>query len=387
MLIALNLRGPIVSVSPVLGLIEKTLYLSPITAGLLITIPLLIFTCFSSLVSYIVVRVGMEKSLLISICLIFIGLATRGCLQNISFFGGTVLISLGIVISNVVLPSFVKKHFPNHITIMTSLYVLIMGLGAWLSTSTVVPIINILKEVGFNDSYSLQLSLLSFITITFITIIIWLPQVKAKNSSSNLKKTKHEKHIYVWKSKIAWQITFFLGLNSFLMYVFTAWLPSILSAKGYSAEMAGYIAGFFQLSSSVSIVILILLMKIVKNDKIIAFSLSHFTLIGILGLLFNTYVSISVILTGIGIGAGFTLGLMLISSRSQNEYQAVYLSSMAQSIGYLIASIGPIAVGFIHNVTNDWTAVLSICLASSIIVILLSIFAAESREIDILIDL
>ena len=45
----------------------------------------------------------------------------------------------------------------------------------------------------------------------------------------------------VWKSKLAWTITLFMGLQSFIPYSLFAWLPIMLTTKGFSESEAGWL--------------------------------------------------------------------------------------------------------------------------------------------------
>jgi CP family cyanate transporter-like MFS transporter len=51
------------------------------------------------------------------------------------------------------------------------------------------------------------------------------------------------------------------------------------------------------------------------------------------------------------------LALTLIVLRSRDAHVAANLSSMAQGVGYTIASMGPFAVGLVHDMTGGWGAV------------------------------
>jgi CP family cyanate transporter-like MFS transporter len=46
---------------------------------------------------------------------------------------------------------------------------------------------------------------------------------------------------------LAWQVTLFMGLNSFIYYVMIGWLPSVLASSGHSAAEAGSLHGVMQL--------------------------------------------------------------------------------------------------------------------------------------------
>jgi CP family cyanate transporter-like MFS transporter len=60
---------------------------------------------------------------------------------------------------------------------------------------------------------------------------------------------------------------------------------------------------------------------------------------------------------GLGQGGMFAIALTLIVLRSPDSHVAASLSSMAQGIGYTIASCGPLAVGLVHDWTGGWNAV------------------------------
>ena len=63
--------------------------------------------------------------------------------------------------------------------------------------------------------------------------------------------------------------------------------------------------------------------------------------------------SLWAILLGLGFGTGFTLVLALFVLRAHDAPHAAALSGMAQSVGYTVAAIGPIAVGALHDLTGE----------------------------------
>ena len=63
------------------------------------------------------------------------------------------------------------------------------------------------------------------------------------------------------------------------------------------------------------------------------------------------------IVLGLGQGGTFSLALTMIVLRSRDAHVAANLSGMAQGIGYTVASMGPLAVGVVHEVTGGWSAV------------------------------
>jgi MFS transporter, CP family, cyanate transporter len=53
-------------------------------------------------------------------------------------------------------------------------------------------------------------------------------------------------------------------------------------------------------------------------------------------------------------GSAFPLAIMLLGLRTDGPQAAADLSGMAQTIGYLLAGLGPLAMGVLHDVTNGW---------------------------------
>jgi CP family cyanate transporter-like MFS transporter len=62
-------------------------------------------------------------------------------------------------------------------------------------------------------------------------------------------------------------------------------------------------------------------------------------------------------------GGSFPLALTLIGLRATTPRTTVALSAMAQSGGYALAAIGPLAVGVLHDLVGDWTVSLLFVIA------------------------
>ncbi len=65
-------------------------------------------------------------------------------------------------------------------------------------------------------------------------------------------------------------------------------------------------------------------------------------------------IPIWVSLIGFALGGSFGLSLMFIILRSDDTETATELSGMSQSIGYLLAALGPILLGALFDVTGNW---------------------------------
>ena len=79
-------------------------------------------------------------------------------------------------------------------------------------------------------------------------------------------------------------------------------------------------------------------------------------MVGYLGLLIVPDLSVVwALLTGVGAGTLFFLALAFFSLRAADPRSSASLSGMGQSIGYLFAALGPVAIGALHDATGGWT--------------------------------
>ncbi|MGS0828348.1 MFS transporter [Shewanella sp. 0m-8] len=361
LLISISLRNPITGVGPLLDAIRTDLHLSATQAGMLTTLPLLAFAFFSPVASKLARKRGLEQALMLSLLFILIGLTVRSLGSSSTLFLGTVIIGAGIAFANVLLPSLMKRDFPTKIATMTSMYVLMMGAGSAMSASLAIPLVDMAEQLSISFIPSWAFSLGSLVIFPIIAILVWLPQMR--NHTPPSKDTQAlDSHSYLWRHVSAWQITLFLALNSFLMYIFISWLPTILVDSGYSHHEAGVIHGMLQLFTAVPALVLIPFMSKLKDKRFLSFGLTFLAFIGIMGLLLKPeFAMVWGMLFGFGAGGGFILALALISLRTASAHQAATLSGMAQFLGYLLAATGPMIIGELHEQTASWQLPLIIC--------------------------
>jgi len=354
LLIATNLRGPVTGVGPVLDQIIAYFHLSPSQAGMLTTLPLLAFALASPVAANLAKKQGLEISLFIALLLIGIGLSSRLINSIYVLYIGTAVIGVGIAIGNVLLPSLIKRDFPHKVALMTSAYVLAMGIFAGSYSALIIPLAAY-QDIGW------AVALSCYGLMTLLSIVVWIPQLKqhSKPTKDILSSTSNSK---IWHHALAWQITLCLGLNSFFTYIIIAWLPNILMDGGYSAEQAGVLHGTFQLATATPGLILIPLLAKLKDQRILAISLAMIGSVCFLGLLYLPSLAlIWSIFVGFSSGAIFILGLSYISYRTNHSQQAASLSGMAQCVGYSLAAIGPMLTGMLHAYFENWTTTLWLC--------------------------
>ena len=67
---------------------------------------------------------------------------------------------------------------------------------------------------------------------------------------------------------------------------------------------------------------------------------------------------------GIGVGAGFPLGLTVIAWRTPDGAASAATSGLALGVGYTVAGLGPLLMGLLIDATHGYGAAISLLLAA-----------------------
>ncbi|WP_058305831.1 CynX/NimT family MFS transporter [Gracilibacillus massiliensis] len=373
-ILAFNLRPAITSVGPIIGTIREDLAISNGSAGLLTSLPLIAFAVMSPIAPRIANKTSNEKALLYGLFTLLIGILVRSSSLIILLFIGTILIGVGIAIINVLLPSLIKNNFPTKIGLMTGVYTTSMSVFAAVASGLSVPLTS---GLGIGWKWSLA----SWSLLAIIGIIIWLISMN-KGSKDEYDELYEPSTIKLLRSSVAWQVTIFMGLQSFLFYVTISWLAEILISNGFSASNAGWYVAYMQFISLPATFFTPVIASKLSNQQpvVLTFGLSGF--IGYSILYFEPGVAgttLSITLIGIMLGASISLALALLGLRTANARQAAELSGMAQSFGYLLASIGPILIGLTFDISNNWNSSILTILLITIVMTLFGLGASRDR--------
>lgn len=365
LLIASNLRAPLTSVGSLVPAIRDSLEVSNVVVGFITTLPLLAFALVSPFSPKVAHRIGMERTIFLSMFVLLTGIITRSVTGVGTLFIGTALIGIAISFGNVLLPSFVKTGFPFKIGLITGLYSVFMNIFGALASGISVPLSNV-GNLGW------QGALVAWALLVIIALFFWFPKPKASTDSPKSNQSKNRKRTNMWTSFTAWQVTIFMGFQSLMYYTMLTWLPDIILNNGYSLNEAGWMLSLMLFSAIPLTFIVPVIADKVKNQQLLGAFTGVIFLLGVIGLLTGlpSLIIISAILLGVGCGSGFSLSLMFFTLRTKDGYDASELSGMAQSFGYSLAAIGPVLFGGIHDFTGSWTAPLYMLVLVSIILLI-----------------
>lgn len=347
--IAINLRPALASVGPLVEDIRRATGLSNALLGLLTTLPLIAFGVVSTLTPLFTRRFGIGGTLLGAMALLAVGIGIRSIDWIPALYLGTLLFGIAIALGNVLLPSLTKRNFEGNSGFVTSLYSSFMALGASLAAGLSVPLAD---DAGLGWRGSLSVWAL----LAAAAFFVWMPQVP------KLKKSKPKQGFLdamkkLTRSRLAWQVALFMGLQSMTFYIVLAWLPAIIQGRGHDATFAGWMLSLSQATGILGSIAVPTWAGKKKDQRGIVAVLVALEIIALLGLLFPQWglIPLWMSLIGFVLGGTFGLALLFLIMRSHDTEGATELSGMAQSIGYVIAATGPVIFGSIYDWTGGWT--------------------------------
>ncbi|MDD0972781.1 CynX/NimT family MFS transporter [Pseudomonas fontis] len=347
-LVALNLRPALSSMAPLLSQVSESLGLNGSQAGLLTTLPVLCLGLFAPLAPILARRFGAERVILGILLMLAAGIALRSSAGSVGVFAGSLVAGASIGIIGVLLPGIVKRDFPKQAGALTGVYTMALCLGAALAAGASVPL-----SQHFGQSWEVGLGF--WLVPALIAALFWLPQARHGHGAHRVAYRVRG----LWRDPLAWQVTLYMGLQSSLAYIVFGWLPSILIGRGLTPTQAGLVLSgsvIVQLISSLSAP---WLATRGKDQRLAIVVVMLLTLGGLFGCLYAPLDGLWgwAVVLGLGQGGAFALALTLIVLRSKDSHVAANLSSMAQGVGYTLASMGPFAVGLVHDLTDGWAAV------------------------------
>lgn len=383
-LVALNLRPALTVLGPLLPAIGDDLVLSETSQGLLSTLPLLAFAAVSPLVHMLSLRTGIDKLVLVALLVLIAGLVMRSLGGATALWLGTVTVGCAIAIGNVLVPAIVKRDYAGHVSFATGVYSAFITVGAAIASAAAVPIA---IRHGWQTALACWAIPAGVVTVLWALRLRWVADAPARTAvpaepaeaallASTVALPKPDGS--VWRKPAAWWITAFMGLQSTTFYLTITWLPTIEQSFGVPEEQTGFHLFLFQVVGIFTGLAITRLLDDARRRVIGAVIASVPMVIGAIGLLMMPQISVIwAMIAGLGTGASLVVALSLISLRGRTPAETTQLSGMAQSLGYLLAALGPVTAGFLAEQTGNWSWSLGMLAGLAVCQLLVSIPAAR----------
>lgn len=366
LVLAVNLRAAITGLPPVFPELGSALHVSASTLALLAAMPVLCFGVFSGAGAPLSRRLGEERVLALALVLLAAGLLLRSLSPDTLLFPGTIAAGAAIALMNVLLPSLVKRRMPDHAGVVIGLYLLMLTAGAVAASLIAVPVFTAAGGGLEPDSAAVRISLGLWAAPALLAALTWLPQLRYRTvpEAPKLAGTRLARFgprrgaSALIRSPLAWQVTLFIGLQSLSYYAALSWFPTMFRDRGVSAVHAGDLLALMNLGNAATALVIPVLAQRAADQRSIAVVANLATGLGLAGAFFAPPGAAvpAILLLGLGQGATLGLGIFYTMARAPDPVTAASLSAFAQSIGYLIASLGPLVIGFLHHATGSWVA-------------------------------
>ncbi|MGI3901671.1 MAG: MFS transporter [Janthinobacterium lividum] len=375
MLIALNLRALFSSLSALLPEVMRGTGASPAIASLMTTLPVLCLGVFSFAAAPVARRLGTERAVLLALVAVASGTALRGFGTVPALLGGGLVAGAGIAFGNVLLPGLVKRDFPDRIAQLTGLYSMSLSAGAAVAAAFTVPIA---QAAG-----SWQTGLAIWALPAAGAALMWLPRAMKRRLTVSVQRLAGSRPL--WRSGLAWQVSFFMGLQSALAYCVFGWLAPIMRDRGLDAASAGVLLSISVVGQMVGCLGAPALATRGRDQRAVATALYGLVLVGLAGCFYASLGSawIWAALLGVGQGGLLAVALTLILLRAPDAGVAARLSGMAQGLGYTLAAGGPLLVGVIRQAEGGFGAVPLLFLVLLLMGVASGLAAGRARIIDL----
>jgi CP family cyanate transporter-like MFS transporter len=374
-MLAFNLRAAVVAISPLLHQIQAQLGLSASSAGLLTTLPVACFGLFSPVAPALAHRFGIERTLFGATIVLVVAFVLRLLPTTLALYAGTVLAGMTIAIGNVLVPALIKRDFPRTGQRMTAAYVTSLSLGPACAAGLTVPI-----ERAFGLDW--RSALFVWVAVPVVTLVLWLPQLRAAH---RIPTGARVSFAALTRSRLAWHVTLFMGVQSLGFYVVVAWLPTVYIAHGLDAGAAG---GLLSLASLVGIPVVLLTPLVsarLRDQQPLVWLMTGCYAIGLAGVLFAPLAAPALWSVALGVAQAFSiiLAITFIVARSPDGAHAAQLSSMAQGIGYTMAAFGPFIFGLLRDLSGGYSVPIAAVFLLLVPLVITGLGAAQPRTIDL----
>jgi MFS transporter, CP family, cyanate transporter len=379
LLLGLNLRGPIIAVSPVLDTIAADLRIGEAAAGLLTSLPVLCFGVLTPLASVLLARAGLGRGVLISLVVLLVGIAVRSADGLPGALAGTLLIGAAITVGNIAVPVVIGRDLPRHSGAVLGAYTASLNVGSMITLALTVPLA---------DALGWRWALVTWGGLVLVAAAVWwfavrdpaaraprdtprdapqdAPGPDAPQADQPPDDGSRGDGPVWWRRPVVWGLTAAFAGQAFSYYGVTAWLPLLLRDElGMAAAGAGTSASVFQVAALVGAFGVPMLLRVLPGPRAVVIVVTAAWATLPLGLLLAP--QLWPVWCGIGgaaQGGGLVVIFALIVRRSRDLVENRRMSALVQGGAYVVAAAGPTVVGAVHAATEGWTAPLLVVLSA-----------------------
>ena len=388
-LIALNARIMVAVVSPLISMITQDLPLTSVHEELIGFAAPGVFALIGVISPALGRRYGLEAMMIACLGISVVGEVARALVTTpIAFVLWTIPAFAGAGIGNILIPPLIKKYFPDRVPLVTSVYTLFAMISAALPP---LFILRLAQVAGWRFSVGI------WAVAGVLGFIPWMMVLfSSKRTGQRLAAIKSRLNprtpvdkpppldTPLWKNKTAWALTTVFAINSLIAYTMFSWLPHVLVEAGISVSDAAMYLGIFAIAPLPGAFITPILTVRLKKTWIlpVVFSIAYIISMTFLAFWPAFLTLVWILLSRIG-DSFFPYTMTMINLRTRSTRGSMAMSGFVQSLGYALASVGPIAFGALHAAVGTWHIPMATILVLIPIQFAAGIVIAKSQQLDI----
>lgn len=355
--LAANLRAALAGYPPLLETVRAELGTSAGIAGLVQAGAVLMMGAGSFLGPTVGSRVGRERALGGAVGLVAVGSLLRGIPALLPLIAGSLVIGAGIGLAGVFVTGVVKEHLAERAGVATGGYVVSMMIGATVASAVAVP-----AAVGLGG-WSASLALWAVPAV--LAVAVWTPiarRIPVPDAAAARLRLP-------WRDPFArLAACYFMG-TSVMFYGWLTWLAPYYEGQGWSPQAAGLLLAVW---SVVQIPAALFGPALAERRLRWRFWAGGTLACGVAGTLGAMLLPMPpavgpwlwAALMGIGVGAGFPLGLAVIAWRTPDGTASAATSGLALGCGYTAAGLAPLLMGVLIDLTGGFPAAIAVLLVA-----------------------
>ncbi|WP_079177971.1 CynX/NimT family MFS transporter [Streptomyces mangrovisoli] len=392
---ALNLRPAITSLGALLEEVRDGLGMSGSVAGVLTSVPPLCFAVFGVMAPRLARRFGPAAVVCAGMAAITAGLLIRPYVGGTAgFLAASALALMGIAVSNVLMPVIVKRWFPDRVGSMTGLYSMALALGTSAAAAVTVPLTDALGG-------SWRSGLTAWAFLAAVAVLPWLPLVRDRAAGvrtpsrpdaqpasrtiapTTAQTTPDEPALRISRSRTAWALAVFFGLQATAAYITMGWMPQIFRDAGVSAGTAGVLLAVTMVMGVPLAFVIPRLATRLPHQGPIVLALGACGLAGYTGLFLAPAAGAWVWAVLLGVSnCSFPLALTMVGMRARTGAGVAQLSAFAQSTGYLLSIPGPLLVGVLYQSSGGWGLPIALMAGLMVPQMAVGVLAGRDRTVE-----
>jgi CP family cyanate transporter-like MFS transporter len=356
--VAANLRAALAGYPPLLEMVRADLGLSSAVAGLVQAGAVLMMAAGSFAGPALARHGGRERALGVAVGLVAAGSLVRGIPAVGPLIGGSLLIGLGIGLAGVLITGIVKEHLAERAGAATGGYVVAMAVGATVSSAVAVPLATLLGGWSW--------SLAVWAVPAVLATAAWTPIARRIPTGEPVRTP------LPWRRPNARVAACYQAGTSLMFYGWLTWLSPYYQGHGFAPERAGLLLAVWSIAQIPAALFVPMLAERRRRWRFWTGLTLLCGLTGTLGALLLPLPPVVgpwvwAVLMGVGVGAGFPLGLAAIAWSAPDATTAAATSGLALGVGYTAAGLGPLLMGVLIDLTGGYVLAITLLLLAGLV--------------------